>query len=45
MPDFTLVWPYAVTQGWLIVEDDILTLTLARLAAGQPALAVVAVIW
>jgi hypothetical protein len=33
MPDFRLARTYAVSQGWLIVEDDVLTLTAAGLAA------------
>ena len=33
MPDFKLACTYAVSQGWLIVQDDILTLTTAGLAA------------
>jgi hypothetical protein len=33
MPDFKAACSYAVSQGWLIVEDDVLTLTTAGLAA------------
>ena len=33
MPDFKAACAYAVSQGWLIVEDDTLTLTTAGLAA------------
>ena len=33
MPDFKAACTYAVSQGWLIVEDDTLTLTTAGLAA------------
>ena len=33
MPDFKAACAYAVSQGWLIVEDDALTLTTAGLAA------------
>jgi hypothetical protein len=33
MPDFKAAGAYAVSQGWLIVEDDVLTLTTAGLAA------------
>lgn len=33
MPDFRAACTYAVSQGWLIVEDDVLTLTTAGLAA------------
>ncbi len=33
MPDFKAACAYAVSQGWLIVEDDVLTLTAAGLAA------------
>jgi hypothetical protein len=33
MPDFRAACAYAVSQGWLIVEDDGLTLTTAGLAA------------
>jgi hypothetical protein len=32
MPDFRMACAYAVSQGWLIVEDDVLTLTTAGLA-------------
>ena len=31
MPDFKAARSYAVSQGWLIVEDDVLTLTTAGL--------------
>jgi hypothetical protein len=33
MPDFKLACSYAASQGWLIVQDDVLTLTTAGLAA------------
>ena len=33
MPDFKMACTYATSQGWLIVEDDTLTLTTAGLAA------------
>jgi hypothetical protein len=33
MPDFKAACAYAMSQGWLIVEDDVLTLTTAGLAA------------
>ena len=33
MPDFKAACAYAASQGWLIVEDDVLTLTTAGLAA------------
>ena len=33
MPDFKMACSYAASQGWLIVEDDGLTLTTAGLAA------------
>ena len=33
MPDFRAACAYAVSQGWLIVEDDALTLTTAGLGA------------
>lgn len=33
MPDFKAACTYAVSQGWLIVVDDVLTLTTAGLAA------------
>jgi hypothetical protein len=33
MPDFKAACTYAASQGWLIVEDDGLTLTTAGLAA------------
>jgi hypothetical protein len=33
MPDFKLACTYAVSQGWLAVNDDTLTLTVAGLAA------------
>ena len=32
MPDFRAACAYAASQGWLIVEDDTLTLTTAGLA-------------
>jgi hypothetical protein len=34
MPDFKTACSYAVSQGWLIVIDDVLTLMTAGLAAG-----------
>jgi hypothetical protein len=33
MPDFKAASAYAASQGWLIVQDDTLTLTTAWLAA------------
>ena len=33
MPDFKAGRAYAASQGWLIVQDDVLTLTPAGLAA------------
>jgi hypothetical protein len=33
MPDFRMACAYAASQGWLIVQDDTLTLTTAGLAA------------
>jgi hypothetical protein len=33
MPDFKMACTYAASQGWLIVQDDGLTLTTAGLAA------------
>jgi hypothetical protein len=33
MPHFRAACWYAASQGWLIVEDDVLTLTTAGLAA------------
>jgi hypothetical protein len=33
MPAFKAACAYAASQGWLIVEDDALTLTAARLGA------------
>ena len=33
MPDFKVACAYAASQGWLIVQDDALTLTTAGLAA------------
>ena len=33
MPDFKMASTYAACQGWLIVQDDMLTLTTAGLAA------------
>jgi hypothetical protein len=33
MPDFRTACAYAASQGWLIVENDALTLTTAGLAA------------
>jgi hypothetical protein len=34
MPDFRTACAYAVSKGWLVVEDDTLTLTTAGLGAG-----------
>jgi hypothetical protein len=33
MPDFKVACAYAVSQGWLVVGDDMLPLTTAGLAA------------
>jgi hypothetical protein len=33
MPDFNAACSYAASQGWLIVQDDVVTLTTAGLAA------------
>ena len=33
MPDFRMACSYAASQGWLIVQDDVLTLTTAGLRA------------
>jgi hypothetical protein len=33
MPAFKAACSYAASQGWLIVEDDVLTLTTAGLGA------------
>lgn len=33
MPDFRAACGYAGSQGWLIVQDDLLTLSTAGLAA------------
>ena len=33
MPNFRAACAYAASQGWLIVQDDAVTLTTARLAA------------
>src|ERR1700733_8163406 len=33
MPDFKAACSYAVSQGWLIIRDDMLTLTTAGWAA------------
>jgi hypothetical protein len=33
MPDFRAACSYAASQGWLVVQDDALTLTAAGLAA------------
>ena len=33
MPDFRAACSYPASQGWLIVRDDVLTLTTAGLAA------------
>jgi hypothetical protein len=32
MPDFKAACSYAASRGWLIVQDDVLTLTTAGLA-------------
>ena len=34
MPDFRIACSYAAKQGWLIVEDDVLTLTVAGAGGG-----------
>ena len=34
MPDFRMACSYAAKQGWLIVEDDVLTLTAAGAGGG-----------
>lgn len=33
MPDYRLACRYAASQGWLVIDDDCLTLTTAGLAA------------
>ncbi len=33
MPDFRMACRYAASQGWLVVDEDSLTLTTAGLAA------------
>jgi hypothetical protein len=33
MPDFKAACSYAASRGWLIVGDDVVTLTVAGLAA------------
>jgi hypothetical protein len=33
MPDFRTAFSYAASQGWLIVRDDVLTLTITGLRA------------
>jgi hypothetical protein len=33
MPDFRMARAYAASQGWVIVQNDALTLTTAGLAA------------
>ena len=33
MPEFRMACSYAVSQGWLTVDDDTLTLTVAGLAS------------
>jgi hypothetical protein len=33
MPDFKAACAYTASQGWLIVQDDVVTLTTAGLAA------------
>ena len=33
MPAFKMACAYAASQGWLIIQDDVLTLTTAGLAA------------
>jgi hypothetical protein len=46
MPDFRMACTYAVSQGWLIVEDDMLTLTTAGLgAAGRSNVEPLTVFW
>ena len=35
MPDFKAACSYAASQGWLIVQDNALTLTAAGLAASS----------
>jgi hypothetical protein len=35
MPDFKAARAYAASQGWLIVQDDMLTLTTAGMAAAE----------
>ena len=35
MPDFKKACSYAASQGWLLVQDDALTLTAAGLAAAS----------
>jgi hypothetical protein len=37
MPNFRMACSYAASPGWLIVEDDMLTLTTAGLRAPQVA--------
>jgi hypothetical protein len=39
MPDFKKACSYAASQGWLLVQDDALTLTAAGLAAASAKLA------
>jgi hypothetical protein len=34
MPAFKTACAHAVSQGWLVVEDDVLTLTTAGLSGG-----------
>ena len=36
MPDFKMACAYAASQGWLIVQDDVLTLTSAGLGGPNP---------
>jgi hypothetical protein len=33
MPDYRLACRYAASQGWLVIDEDCLTLTTAGLAA------------
>jgi hypothetical protein len=37
MPDFKTACAYAASQGWLIVEDDVLTLTKAGVERSRSA--------
>ena len=38
MPDFKAACSYAASQGWLIVQNNALTLTAAGLAAAEASL-------